>query len=64
MRTWQRDRKCGREITLDTASRGPLTLRMRSGLPGMLSETMTRAPLFSRISFTCEPPFPMMMEAS
>ena len=30
----------------------------------MLSETMTRAPLFSRISFTCDPPLPMMMDAS
>ena len=30
----------------------------------MLSETMTRAPLFSLISLTCEPPFPIMMEAS
>ena len=37
---------------------------MRSGFPGMLSETMTLAPLFSRISLTCEPPFPMMMDAS
>lgn len=50
--------------TLETASSGPLTLRIRSGFPGILSETMTRAPLFSRISLTCEPPFPMMMEAS
>lgn len=50
--------------TLETASRGPLTLRMRSGLPGMLSETMTRAPDFSLISLTWEPAFPMMMDAS
>lgn len=50
--------------TLETASRGPLTLRMRSGLPGMLSETMTRAPDFSLISLTCEPALPMMMDAS
>ena len=50
--------------TFDTASRGPLTFRMRSGLPGMLSDTMTRAPLFSLISLTCEPPLPMMIEAS
>ena len=42
----------GHGRTLETASRGPLTLRMRSGLPGILSETMTRAPLFSLISFT------------
>lgn len=30
----------------------------------MLSDTITRAPLFSRISLTCEPPLPMMMDAS
>ena len=30
----------------------------------MLSDTMTRAPLFSRISFTCFPPLPMMIDAS
>ena len=30
----------------------------------MLSDTITRAPLFSRISLTCDPPFPMMMDAS
>lgn len=30
----------------------------------MLSDTMTRAPLFSRISLTWDPPFPMMMDAS
>ena len=30
----------------------------------MLSDTMTRAPLFSLISLTCEPPFPIMMDAS
>jgi hypothetical protein len=50
--------------TLDTASKGPLTFRIRSGFPGILSETMTLAPLFSRISLTCAPPLPMMMEAS
>lgn len=50
--------------TFDTASKGPLTFRIRSGLPGMLSETMTRAPLFSRISLTCFPPRPMMIDAS
>ena len=53
-----------KEYTLETASRGPLTLSIRSGLPGMLSETITRAPLFSRISLTWEPPLPMIMEAS
>ena len=30
----------------------------------MLSDTVTLAPLFSLISLTCEPPRPMMMEAS
>ena len=39
-------------LTLETASNGPLTLRMRSGFPGMLSETMTLAPDFSLISLT------------
>lgn len=53
-----------RNLTLETASRGPLTFRIRSGFPGILSETMTFAPLFSRISLTCAPAFPMMIEAS
>ena len=52
------------EHTFETASRGPLTFKILSGLPGMLSDTMTRAPLFSRISLTCDPPLPMMMDAS
>lgn len=30
----------------------------------MLSETITRAPLFSLISFTCDPAFPMIIDAS
>jgi len=50
--------------TFETASRGPLTFRIRSGLPGILSETITRAPLFSRISLTWAPPLPMMIDAS
>ena len=37
---------------------------MRPGLPGMLSETMTRAPLFSLISLTWDPPLPMIIDAS
>lgn len=30
----------------------------------MLSETITRAPLLSLISLTCEPPFPIIIDAS
>ena len=37
---------------------------MRSGLPGMLSETMTRAPLFSLISLTWDPPLPIIIDTS
>jgi len=51
-------------LTFETASKGPFTLRMRSGFPGMLSDTMTLAPLFSRISLTCFPPLPIMIDAS
>lgn len=36
-------------LTFATASRGPETLRIRSGFPGMDSETVTRAPDFSCI---------------
>ena len=39
-------------------------MSIRSGLPGILSETITRAPLFSLISLTWDPPFPMIIEAS
>lgn len=56
--------KYKRRCTLDTASKGPLTLRIRSGLPGMLSDTMTFAPLFSLISFTCAPALPIIIDAS
>lgn len=35
------------QLTLATASSWPETFRMRSGLPGILSETVTRALLFS-----------------
>lgn len=53
-----------KQHTLDTASNGPLTFNIRSGFPGMLSDTTTRAPLLSRISLTCAPDLPIIMEAS
>lgn len=52
------------KYTLETASSAPLTLRIRSGLPGMLSETMMRAPDLSRISLTWLPLRPIMTLAS
>ena len=57
-------RRPHRGLTFETASSGPLTLRMRSGLPATLSETITLAPLFSLISLTCLPPRPMIIDAS
>ena len=51
-------------LTFETASSGPLTFNILSGFPGILSDTITRAPLFSLISLTCAPPLPMIMEAS
>jgi len=53
-----------RPNALLTASSGPETWRMRSGLPGIDSDTLTRAPDFSRISLTCLPALPMMTDAS
>lgn len=42
-------RRTMRPNALATASRGPETLRIRSGLPGMDSETVTRA-----LDFSCQ----------
>ena len=66
LKVHQKNPVCSREQepTLDTASSGPLTFRMRSGFPGMLSDTITRALLLSLISFTCVPFLPMIIEAS
>lgn len=41
-------------LTLATASSGPETFKIRSGLPGMDSETVTRDPDFSCLSQLCE----------